>query len=192
MTTIEEILGGIRLPRLSARVYTRGDLLGEVTRLSNDYEATRLTGVDEDGPANVPGESKRQQIYGRLQELTAQIEESVVTFELQALSSTAYRKLQEAHPPVVEGLPFNPDTFPQALISACSLDPKMTVKEVEQLFDRIHEGEFKKLWDTAIAVNVAEVTAPKFVRRSVAEVLNGTSSTIAPVEESLEAFSSAE
>lgn len=192
MTTIEEILGGIRLPRLSARIYTRGDLLGEVTRLSNDYEATRLAGVDEDGPANLPGESKRQEIYERLQELTAQIEESVVTFELQALSSTAYRKLQEAHPPAGEGLPFNPDTFPQALISACSLDPKMTVEEVEQLFDLIHEGEFKKLWDTAIAVNVAEVTAPKFVRRSVAEVLSGTSSTIAPVEESLEAFSSVE
>lgn len=183
MTTFDEIMGELRLPRLTARVYTRGDLLAETTRLANAYEATRSTSYSDDelGAANSPAAAERDRIFDRLEELNAELEASVVEFEFQALGAIEYRMLQEAHKPrpsdVEAGVDFNIDTFPSALVSACSFDPVMTVDQVDQLFASIHDGEFKKLWSTAIAVNVAEVSAPKFVRRSALEVLGATSSS---------------
>lgn len=192
MTTIDEILGGIRLPRLSVTIYTRGDLLGESTRISEEHAKLAKT-IRDDGAANDPTSLKRDELWKQLQEIEDEMSASAVTFMFEALSATEYRRLLESHPPRDGDAGFNPETFPTALIAACCVEPEgMTLEKAERLLDRIPDGELAKLWQTAIAVNTQQVTVPKFVRRSAVETLRDASSSTAADTVSPEVFSSDE
>lgn len=61
------------------------------------------------------------------------------TVKIQALGSKAYDRLIAAHPPTNKQRDrqeiYNIDTFAPALISACLIDPKLTVEEVTELYD---------------------------------------------------------
>lgn len=58
--------------------------------------------------------------------------------KFQAIGGKDYDKLIEAHPPTAaqkrQQASFNIDTFAPALIAACSLSPRLTVEQAEQLW----------------------------------------------------------
>lgn len=194
--TAEELLGSFKLPTVSLKIYTRGDLLAEVTRLANEYSDLGKPLTVEDGPVNSPGGDRRAEIEARIQELEADILASEVTLDFVALGSTTLRLLQSAHPATDEqaaqGLIGNPDTFDVALVAACMSSPKMTPDQVEQLFDRIHFGEKQRIIETVNVLNAVPVTLPKFVRRSAAEVLTERLSSTADATAYPDLFSSVE
>lgn len=55
-------------------------------------------------------------------------------FKFQALSRRRYRELIDAHPPKDKTGEWNPDTFPPALIAACSVEPKLTTEQAERIW----------------------------------------------------------
>lgn len=193
--TAEELLGSFKLPTVSLKIYTRGDLLAEVTRLAEEYSDLGKPLTVEDGPVNAPS-GRRDEIYARIQELEAEIFTSEVELEFVALGSTTLRLLQSAHPATEEqaaqGLIANPETFDAALVAACLSSPKMTIDQVEQLFDRIHFGEKQRIIETVNVLNAMPVALPKFVRRSAAEALTERLSSTADATVSPDLFSSVE
>jgi len=70
---------------------------------------------------------------------------AVVTFTLRALGKAEYEALKDDHAPTElqrkkaradnsGPLAFNPDTFPQALVAACSVDPVIAESDAEQMW----------------------------------------------------------
>lgn len=185
--SIDEFLGAHRAPRLTTRVTTRSDLLAEVTRLAAEYEAIP-TGVDAMN-------SRRDQLRVELERLSGEVRDSEFEFEFEALSKGEYDRIVAACPPLPaqakDGFAWNPDTFPEMLISACAVDPVITVAQARELTEKLTDSQFRKLWSTAIAVNIGDDAAPKFVTPSSLEAPDGTSSGTQPSMGSPDLFSSA-
>jgi hypothetical protein len=82
--------------------------------------------------------------------------EYVVT--LRAIGSKAYDVLVGMHAPTVEqkkeGAAYNPDTFGPALISMCSVSPRITPNEAKELWDSEEwsRGEVMELFVAAVEV----------------------------------------
>jgi hypothetical protein len=85
------------------------------------------------------------------------------------------------HPPTkaqVEddaNLDHNPETFPPAAIAESSSDPKLTVRQVERLRERLRLVEWQKLWAATLDANLGVVAAPKSLLAGAVLRLNGAS-----------------
>lgn len=83
---------------------------------------------------------------------------TTITFVFQSLGRALYDALVNEHPPVDDDTSrwiWDPETFPAALISACLVEPKLTVDEVTQLrrSPAWTSAEFDALFTAAHAVN---------------------------------------
>lgn len=93
----------------------------------------------------------------------AEIEFTVL---FRSIGSKAYDALLSEHPPTAaqkkEGSPWNSDTFPPALIAACSSDPKISLEDAKRLFesDEWSGGEVAGLFTAAIKVNSEGLDIP--------------------------------
>lgn len=194
---IDEILGEFRSPRITEFITTRADLLARRAELQDAHHRAVRTDANTNGPKEAP------RIFDEIEQIEDEILASrrPVTFE--ALGRNEYRRLMLKHPPRAEDrkaqLPYNAETFPAALIAACAVvvddgetSPMMTEAQANDLCERLSGGQFQKLWNAAIAVNVGDDEAPKSVRPSATTVTNGTSSTTAPPEGSPAPSSSGE
>lgn len=89
-----------------------------------------------------------------------------VRLKFQALSAKQYDDLLAAHPPgkkgLAEGQIYNAETFPPALISACSLIPKLNVEQADELYNHPDwsSGETNTLLYEAIGVCNSGLNVP--------------------------------
>lgn len=93
------------------------------------------------------------------------VEQSFVVFRFRALPGMEYEDLQDAHPPTPDQIKegrlrgrlynYNPDTFPQALVAACSDDPKLDISDVAQIWKDPNWSyvERTNLFNAALAAN---------------------------------------
>jgi hypothetical protein len=87
------------------------------------------------------------------------------------------------HPPTkeqVEGdanLDHNPETFPVHAIAESSIDPKLTVRQVERLREKLRLVEWQKLWAAVLEANLGVAAAPKSLLAGAVLRLNGVSAT---------------
>lgn len=101
-----------------------------------------------------------------LEQVRVEIAEDLAELTFRALPSNEYKELVRAHPPNqadqaenqrIHGMPaeFDVDTFAPALISACCVEPKMTVDEVNELVTVFgwSDAEFGRLFQLALMVN---------------------------------------
>lgn len=162
--SIEEFLGGYRPPRISITVTQRADLLAELTTAANRYERLKHTSEALNGGGDA------RSLLDEIERLSNEIADSSFDFDFEAISRHEYQRLIDAHPPTEEhranGLIFNADTFPQALVARCAVRPKITPAQAAQLMDTLSESQFTKLWNAAASVNIGDDAAPKFVRPS--------------------------
>ena len=74
----------------------------------------------------------------RRTKLTLNLGDSEVYMRFEAISSAQYDALVAEHPPTKKqreaGASYNPDTFAPALISQCSLEPKLTLEDATALY----------------------------------------------------------
>lgn len=91
----------------------------------------------------------------RTKTVTFKMGDEEVELTFQALSQVALDKIQGLHPPTPEqtakGMVFNKDTFPPALVAACSYDPKLSLKDANEIWNSPEwsTGELNYLFDTA-------------------------------------------
>lgn len=122
-----------------------GGLLAEHERLTEMLEAalaTARTSLADDRGAPA--------IAAQIQGIEDRIAEQSITVRLRGIGRNRFRQLMRAHPPE-EGDKgaFNLETFPVALVAACSLDPVLTVDEAEELSDLITDGQWDRVFDAA-------------------------------------------
>ena len=123
-----------------------------------------------DGSIATGGNAEANRIRDRIEQLEDEMAASEVVFTFTAMGRHEFMRLKAKHRPRREdrsdGADFNMDTFPPALIAATCSDPQMTEDEGAELCERLSDGQFTKLWNAAIGVNVGDDSSPKSVRRS--------------------------
>jgi hypothetical protein len=157
MATIKDIKKRARLREKTVTVCLAGDLQAEFERLEAQLaKATKDAWQASSLASATPG----QEIAQQLADLQVQMTDAEVTFRLRALGRRAWSDLVVAHPSEKPDLAYDPETFSVALVSACSIDPKMTVEEVDDLFETLNNGQVQELIDGAFEVNSGATQVP--------------------------------
>ena len=185
--SIDDFLGGYEPPRVTVRVTQRADLLARHAELKHLHQLAVRDDLQQNRPAEAPG------ILDELRDVETELAQSEFPFTFEALGRHKYMRVKAAHPARkqdrADRLDFNAETFPAALIAASAVDPVIDDDQATELVERLSDGQFTKLWNAAISVNVGADDVPKSVLRSDTAASNGTSSTTASPEGSLEASS---
>lgn len=126
-------------------------LIADGTLLERHEQAVaELEAAEKVAASSLGGNPQARALAEIVREVEEQLAASTVTFRFRGLGRNSFNRLLTEHPGE-PGKPYNPDTFPIALIAACSLDPVMTVDEVTDLGDVINDGQFDALfgacWD---------------------------------------------
>ncbi|MFB7288974.1 hypothetical protein [Actinacidiphila glaucinigra] len=145
MPDINEIIAAARPREATVPVCIRGDLAGEVERLELE-----LSRVQEDWePSSIADEHPGRAIAAQIKALREEMRAAEVPFKLRYIGDEAYSTLVAAHPSTDERELFDAQSFTPALVSACCVEPAMTVDQAKALFEKINQGEIKKLFDAA-------------------------------------------
>ncbi|MFF3493738.1 hypothetical protein ACFYWS_20565 [Streptomyces sp. NPDC002795] len=82
--------------------------------------------------------------------------DATLTLTFRALPRPAWEQLLREHAPsedqADQGMDYNPETFPAAVIAACSVDG-MSEAEAQELLDAWPDGEAKALFTSALVIN---------------------------------------
>ncbi len=163
---IDVLINEIKPSEASIDLCLRGDLLSEFDTLGrqmaefDDWKADSLSAVDPRTP-----------IRARLAELRELMKASTRTFVFRSLGEQGYSDLLAKHPSPKndkgeEEYAFNPRTFPVALVAACAIEPSMSLKQAEQLFDRLNLDQRNVVFDGAMRANMRSVDVPFFAAGS--------------------------
>lgn len=145
MASIEDILAEATPRERTVKVCIRGDLAGRMEELQ-DALAQTSTDWEPSGLHDVhPGRALAEE----MKTLREQIRAAERPFTLRYIGDKAYSDLMAAHPGTNDSEAFNSETFPRALIAASCVEPVMSEEQAAQLFEKINEGEIKKLFDAA-------------------------------------------
>lgn len=156
MPNIEDILAQATPRQRTVQVCVRGDLASEVERLADEME----TATKEWEPSSIADEHPGRKLAAELKAAREAAKAAEVPFVLQFIGDRAYSDLLAAHPSDNPNELFDDRTFPNALIVAACVDPKMTAEQAAQLFEKVNRGEQKKLFDAAWEVHNAADVSP--------------------------------
>lgn len=153
---ISEIIKKAKPRERTVRICLAGDLAGraeelqeELLRLQEDWEPDSLTDVN-------PGRA----IAEEMKTVREQVRESEVPFTLRYIGDKKYSDLVAAHPSDSANELFDDGTFPAALIAASCVEPEMSEEQAHELFEKLNQGEIKKLFDVAWDVHNSSDLVP--------------------------------
>jgi hypothetical protein len=159
------LLAAAKLPEKTVPICLRGDLAAE-------HEATeRELQRAEKRDSNSLAGSGVGDLIDRLDTLEAQMAESQYIFRLRALPRPEFRAIVGAHPPrrdpgtndIVDADRFllvNAETFFEALIRRCLVDPILTDDEWLRTVSTLTDRQYDQLGSAAWDINRAEVDIP--------------------------------
>src|SRR5262245_4429835 len=117
------------------------------------------------------GGSLAPQLAQEYDDLRAEAEETALRIVVQAVPRKQWRELLQAHPPVADAdgeideehkrLGFNPDTFFDAIVKPCVVEPEFTDEEWDEFEEDCSEAHWDKLSSAAYLLNVQGVDLPK-------------------------------
>lgn len=144
--TLAEIRARFIAREKSVVLVMDGGLLAEHDRLVQMLEvalATARTSLADDRGAPT--------LAAKIEGLEERIAEESVTIKLRGIGRNRFRQLMAAHPAPEgqKGGAFDLDTFPVALVAACSLDPVMTEADARGLGDLLTDGQWDQVFDAA-------------------------------------------
>lgn len=163
-------LAGAKLPERTVEICLRGDLVAE------HEEAERQLEQAEKRPADSLAGSGTGELVERIEALEAQMREETETFTLRALphrrsardDRPTHTELKKAHPPRREDgeiidadeVGYNVDSFNEALVKLCTVDPVLDADDWAELFAVISEGQFAVLAMASIFLNRGDINVP--------------------------------
>lgn len=183
----DRIIEGASLPWQPVRLCLDGklrreyeDVKARITERANQAAAERTAAAaaalgDADtrlatkGP-EVPPADERDPEQDRLDELVERMRAKLVTFIVQAVPSTDYNRILEAHPPRKEPATgrfdprdyhgYNAATFPAALVRASIAKPTMTDERWAKVDRVLTDAQFDKLFNAAAVLNRRDEDIP--------------------------------
>lgn len=163
-TSIDDILGQIRLPERVYNLCVRADLRAEWEQAEAEVEQAEAESRTSLAGSSAAGRKAAK----RVQELEREMAESTIPVRLRALTYKGLSDLLAKHPPredKEEG-GWNGDTFPVALLAACAVEPAMSEDQAGQLVDRLTNGQWDDLFNICWALNRSSTDVPKSKRAS--------------------------
>ncbi|MEU7597277.1 hypothetical protein AB0B79_30235 [Streptomyces sp. NPDC039022] len=162
MPDITEILKRARPRETTVTLYLAGDEAAEVERLEKELAAVSDTWQPDSLSSKPPGEKLAKQIAAARERL----KKSAADFRLRALGRLAWSDLVAAHPSKNRDQAWDPETFPQALLAKCCIEPTMKPEQVADLFEVLNEGQRIELCQAAYDVNAEATSVPFSVSAS--------------------------
>ena len=86
-------------------------------------------------------------LEAELERLGTSLEDATATFTFQSLGRRTFEALLDAHPAPEEGMLYDPDSFPQALIAAACVEPTLTLEDVAGYTDEETGQHVDGIWD---------------------------------------------
>lgn len=185
MADIEEVLGRVVRAERTVEVCVRGDLAEKVRQLHDELAAAIMYDADHNEPPT------STEVHARIEEAKAEADAATVTFKVQAIPATEWRRLVSEHPPAdddLDGWRWDLETFPPAALAAACVDPVMDEVQADRLAEALSNAQWEKLFGAVLAVNLAD-DVPKFAGGIEGLLTSAPSSTTAPDTESLTASS---
>src|SRR5262245_61934332 len=151
----------------TALICTRFDLLAEHTETDGKLTAART-------------DPERRKLAERVVALEAEIAESEKSFTFADIGGRWLALIGE-HPPTKEQLEadpkldHNPDTFPVVAVAESSAEPKLTVRQVERMRERLQMVQWRKIWAATLEANLGMAMAPKSLLAGAVLRQNGSS-----------------
>ncbi len=167
MTTFSDLLASSKLPERSVPICLRGDLVAQHEELARQLKAAQDGARDSlDAGADVGA------LAERVEDLEAEMRAATYGFRLRALPRPKFRELINQHPPrrndddgkvderdVYVGV--NTDTFYDALIRRCVVDPDLPEGQWRELLEeRLTDQQYDALARAAWGINRSEVDIP--------------------------------
>lgn len=187
--TMAEIIAAKRPNKRSVDIPTDPEIALKITQKEAEIEQAMRAHARKVGQSLADGSPAAElaQLEEELEALWDEAADSIVTFTFQDIGRKKYDDLVTAHPPTDEQkeewkanggegtLAYNVETFPTALIAAASFEPKITVKQADQIFEDWGNGECQLLFGAATAACLGMAAAPKS-RRSQSDTDETSSS----------------
>jgi len=158
------LLAGAKLPEATVSICLRGDLVADHEAAERELERAQRNTIN-----SLEG-SGAGDIADRIAALEEQMREHTYEFRLRALPRAKWHELVGQHPPrrdeagdVVEADRFilvNVETFWDAIIRACVVDPELSEDDWRQLEASLTDHAFQQLCDAAWGINRRGVSIP--------------------------------
>lgn len=158
---IDELLADARLAEDEVPICLRPDLLADYRAAAGELEAAERAQRD-DGSLDGGGIAAARAAVG---ELRSRMLAASVTFRVRALPQRRWTALYAEHPPR-DGdqddtkVGFNRDTFYDALVRECTVEPQMSDGQWSTLLDHLSTAQYATLKTTAWTVNNVDVDVP--------------------------------
>lgn len=154
---IDDILALAKPREAEVRLCVAGDLAATADRLAADLEA--LGSRFE--PSSLAESDPRAALQAELDAVHEKMRQSEVVFRFRALGKLAYSNLLAEHPArPAEDEAWNNLTYPQALVTACCIEPAMTAEQYDALSEVLNQNQRNKLFNAAWAAQVGETRVP--------------------------------
>lgn len=167
MADIEDIIASAKRAEKTVRICVRGDLNARIDELEQQLE-------DAQGwkPATLAETSPVRGLAEQIEALRQEMHEHEHPFTFRALPPKEWSDLLAEHPArevdTEAGYSFNVETFPTAVVSACAINPVMTVDQVQRLIPALNQGQWDDLFTTVWRVNVRATDIPFSLAASAA------------------------
>lgn len=162
----KSVIGAGRLPERSIDLCLRGDLVSQLQELERELAVA----AEEEKVNGSLDSAATRPIAEKMQALRVEMQEHTLTLKLHALPRRKWTALMAAHPPreddkvdAVTGL--NRDTFYDAMVRACVVEPVLDEDDWSGLDEKLSDGQWQALTNAAWAVNARDFDVP-FLRRA--------------------------
>jgi hypothetical protein len=168
MTDVKSMIAGAHLPERSVPVCLKPDLTARLQELERDLNAAEIERVSS---GSLAGGGQSRAIAERIAELREQMVKHTLHVRLRALPRRKWRDLCDAHPARPDNeedkaAGVNADTFFDALIRACAVDPVLDEEDWAGLDEVLSDGQWQELANAAWGVNRRDVDVPFSPRAS--------------------------
>lgn len=170
MPDISEILKKARRRQKSVHLCLAGDLVADLEALERELAQAG----DAWSPDSLAATDPRVTLAKKVAAAREKVRKSYTEFRFQSLGDKEWSDLIAAHPGKEKGHGWDPETFPKALIAACSVDPTMLPEQVGELFEILNEAQRAELFQCAFDVNSEAPGVPFSLSASgILEALTG-------------------
>jgi hypothetical protein len=173
---LDALLASAKRPETVVPVCLRGDLQAEWETLDKRLNDLRSRNFGKIGMSQ-----DHRDLAQRIVELEATMSASTIDIRLRGLDRRAWRDLVSAHPARKDNetdgvLGVNQETFFDALVAECAVEPEMTADQVSTFLDSITSSQFDKLADAAWGLNRRDVNVPFSYSASLVNPTGGETS----------------
>lgn len=185
---LDDITDEVTPDERTVQLCTRGDLTTRIEHLQREISKARTDSDTLGLPETV------RELATEIEALTTQAQDFTHGFTVAGVSSTKWRTMLAENPPSREqrsqGLDHDPDKFPVAAVAASLVkidgeEVTQTIAQVERFADKLSAGQWIRLWNTVLDVNVrAGGEVPKSAVATAILRHSEPNSTTAPPEES--------